>query len=63
MKKLLKNYESEATKFIKDFLKKNPEVKVNQKQAREFWWDRPQDVKTIKKFYSSKINKKPYEYY
>ena len=49
MKKLLKNYESEATKFIKDFLKKNPEVKVNQKQAREFWWDRPQDVKTIKK--------------
>jgi len=59
----MKNYVSEATLFIRDFLKKHPEVADKQRAARATWWDRPQDFKERKRLESADLPKKGYEYY
>jgi Protein of unknown function (DUF3460) len=58
-----KNYESETTKFLREFLEKHPEVVEKQKKHRATWWDRPQDLRTTEALESAKVPKKPYEYY
>jgi hypothetical protein len=60
---MLKNYESETTQFIRDFLKKHPEVVAKQEKARATWWDRPQDFKERDRLDSAEVPKKSYEYY
>lgn len=59
----MKNYESEATQFIRDFLKKHPEEVDKQRQNRTTWWDRPQDFKERERLAAAKVPKKGYEYY
>ncbi|HEX4984807.1 MAG TPA: DUF3460 family protein [Burkholderiales bacterium] len=59
----MKNYESEATLFIRDFLKKHPEVVENQRRNRTTWWDRPQDFRERERLAAAKVPKKSYEYY
>lgn len=59
----MKNYESETTAFIRDFLKKHPEVVDKQRQARTTWWDRPQDFKERERLLAARVPKKSYEYY
>ncbi len=59
----MKNYESEATLFIRDFLKKHPEEVDKQRQNRTTWWDRPQDFKERARLADAKVPKKGYEYY
>jgi uncharacterized protein DUF3460 len=58
-----KPYESDTTRFIRDFLQKNPEVVDKQREARSTWWDRPQDREQRRKFEDARLPKKPYEYY
>jgi hypothetical protein len=58
-----KAYESDTTRFIREFLQKNPEVVEKQRAARSTWWDRPQDSEQRKKFEDARLPKKPYEYY
>ena len=38
-------YESEATKFIREVLEKNPQIVEQQKKNRATWWDHPQDLR------------------
>jgi len=59
----MKNYVSETTQFIRDFLKKHPEVLEKQRMARATWWDRPQDFKERARLDSGTVPKKGYEYY
>ena len=59
----MKNYESETTRFILDFLKKHPEVLDKQRAARTTWWDRPQDFKERERLEAAAVPKKSYEYY
>ncbi len=59
----MKNYESEATQFIRDFLKKHPEVVDKQRENRATWWDRPQDFKERARLQAAKVPNKGYEYY
>ena len=59
----MKNYESDTTQFIRDFLNKHPEVVDKQRQARTTWWDRPQDFKERARLESAEVPKKGYEYY
>lgn len=33
-------YESDITKFMREFLKKNPQVVKSQQQGRALWWDK-----------------------
>ena len=58
-----KPYESDTTRFIRDFLSKNPDVVEKQRVARSKWWDRAQDRAQRKQFEQSAVPKKPYEYY
>lgn len=58
-----KPYESDTTRFIRDFLGKNPQVVEKQRAARSMWWDRVQDRAQRKQFEESAVPKKPYEYY
>ena len=58
-----KPYESDTTRFIRDFLDKNPEVVEKQRIARSMWWDRMQNREQRKQFEESSVPKKPYEYY
>lgn len=60
---MAKPYESDTTQFIRDFLKKHPEVVEKQKQARATWWDKPFDADQRKAFEESRVPKKSYEYY
>jgi len=53
----MKNYVSETTLFIRDFLKKHPEVVDKQRAARATWWDRPQDFKERKRLESADLPK------
>lgn len=59
----MKNYESETTQFIRDFLNKHPEVVDKQRQARATWWDRPQDFKERERLEDAEVPMKSYEYY
>jgi len=59
----MKIYESETTQFIRDFLKKHPEVVDKQREARATWWDRPQDFKERDRLKTAEVPKKSYEYY
>jgi hypothetical protein len=59
----MKGYESDVTRFIREFLARNPEVVAKQEKARATWWDRPQDLKENAALEAAEVPKKPYEYY
>ena len=59
----LKNYESEATRFIKEFLQQNPQVVEKQKRHRATWWDRPQSLQEQKAAEEAKVPPTAYVYY
>ena len=59
----MKGYESDVTRFIREFLARNPEVVAKQEQARATWWDRPQDFKENAALEAAEVPKKSYEYY
>jgi hypothetical protein len=56
-------YESEITKFLRDFLDKHPEVVEKQRRYRATWWDRPQSRHEQAALEAAKVPKKAYEYY
>lgn len=55
-------YESEHTRFMREWLEKHPEEVVEQKKGRALWWDKPQDVSTQSKLNASTVPVKPYYY-
>ncbi|NIO42317.1 MAG: DUF3460 family protein [Burkholderiales bacterium] len=58
-----KPYESDTTRFIREFLQKNPQVIDTQRRARATWWDQPQNREQLRQFEGASVPKKPYEYY
>ena len=56
-------YESEATRFMRDFLAKNPQVVEQQKKNRATWWDRPQDLETWGERAESAVPQPSYVYF
>ncbi|MEO8037873.1 MAG: DUF3460 family protein [Betaproteobacteria bacterium] len=59
----MKPYESDTTRFIRDFLEKHPDVVEKQKLARATWWDKAYDADQRKAFEESRVPKQSYEYY
>ncbi|MBX3617193.1 DUF3460 family protein [Nitrosomonas sp.] len=57
------SYESEHTKFMREFLEKNPEVQEKRIEARSRWWDREQNREENKRFKESNEPMKPYVYF
>ena len=56
-------YESELTKFMREFLDKNPQVTEKQKKARATWWDKPQAPDDLKRDQESNLPQTGYAYY
>ncbi|HUL95771.1 MAG TPA: DUF3460 family protein [Usitatibacter sp.] len=56
-------YQSEITRFITDFLAKNPQVVEQQKKNRATWWDKPQDLQTWDEHAESNVPQAGYVYF
>ena len=39
-------YESDLTKFMRQYLEKHPEEKESQRKGRAIWWDKEPGVRT-----------------
>ncbi len=39
-------YESDLTKFMREYLRKHPEEVESQKKGRAVWWDKEPEVRT-----------------
>ncbi|MDD5175851.1 MAG: DUF3460 family protein [Sterolibacterium sp.] len=49
------DYESEHTKFMRDWLKQHPEELEQQKLGRALWWDKPQNLEELRRDAESKV--------
>jgi len=56
------NYESDITRFLKDFKKTHPEAEKRQREGRARLWDRPQDAELLDGFRQSRLPQRPYVY-
>ena len=56
-------YESDLTRFLRDFVRKNPQVTEQQKKNRLTWWDRPQDMETWSDRRESAVPQPAYVYF
>ncbi len=55
-------YESEHTKFMREWMEKHPEQREEQRKGRALWWDKPQDLQTQHNNAESRVPQKPYAY-
>jgi hypothetical protein len=55
-------YESEHTRFIREWLEKHPEEIEEQAKGRAMWWDKPQDLESQRRIAESEVPMKPYPY-
>lgn len=55
-------YESEHTKFMREWLEKHPEEIKEQQRGRALWWDKPQDLETARRNAAAEVPQKPYYY-
>lgn len=56
-------YESEHTKFMREWLRQHPEQIAEQKSGRALWWDRgARDLETLRSYETAEVPQKPYYY-
>jgi hypothetical protein len=56
-------YESEHTKWMREWMEKHPEELQVQKDGRSLWWDKPaQDQDTMRRLAASRVVQKAYYY-
>jgi len=55
-------YESDHTKFMREWLAQHPEQAAEQQKGRALWWDKPQDVRAQGALEQAKVPVKPYYY-
>ena len=56
-------YESEHTKFLREWMEKHPEEKLEQQKGRALWWDKPaQSPEAQKRAAAAKVQTKAYYY-
>ena len=56
-------YVSETTKFLDELLEKNPQLIEQQRRNRLTWWDRPQDLETMRDNAESNVSQPAYVYF
>lgn len=56
-------YESDITRFVRELLDKNPQLKELQKTNRATWWDRKVDLQELKRQEESAAPKQAYAYF
>ena len=56
-------YESEHTRFMREWLEKHPQEIEQQKIGRAMWWDKlPRDSETQQRLAATDVPQKPYYY-
>ena len=56
-------YESDHTRFMREWLEKHPQELAEQKAGRALWWDQePQDAETQQRLAAARVPQKPYYY-
>ena len=55
-------YESEHTKFMRQWMEKHPQELLEQKEGRALWWDKPQVVEEQQRLEEAEVPVKPYYY-
>jgi hypothetical protein len=55
-------YESDHTKFMREWLAQHPEQAAEQQKGRALWWDKPQDFEAQRRFNEARVAQKPYPY-
>ncbi len=56
------NYESEHSKFMRDWLKSHPEQITEQQRGRALWWDKQQDLETLRRYNEAQVPQNSYYY-
>ena len=56
-------YESEFTRFIREFKDKHPQVVELQRKNRATWWDKPQDLQTQRERAQATVAQPAYVYF
>jgi hypothetical protein len=56
------SYESEFTKFMREFKQQRPQLEAEQRKSRAIWWDHKQDLETQKREEESRIKQQAYVY-
>lgn len=56
-------YESEHTRFMREWLAKHPQEVDEQKRGRALWWDKPpSDLEAQQRLAAASVPTKPYYY-
>jgi hypothetical protein len=55
-------YESEFTKFIREWKQQRPQIEAQQRESRAIWWDHKQDLETMKRVKESRVKQQAYVY-
>lgn len=56
-------YESDHTRFMREWLEKHPQELEEQKQGRALWWDKPpMDTDAQRRLAAARVPQKPYYY-
>jgi hypothetical protein len=58
-----KMYESEHTRFMRDWMRDHPEEQAVQQSGRALWWDKPaRDLDAQQRLAEARVAQKPYCY-
>jgi len=57
---MAKDYESEHSIFMRDWLAAHPQEIQEQQKGRALWWDKPQDMETQRRNEESRIKQETY---
>lgn len=55
-------YESDHTKFIRELMKKKPELAAKQQEGRNIWWEKDINRELYQGFADAKVPQSPYVY-
>ncbi|MHB1373871.1 MAG: DUF3460 family protein [Thauera sp.] len=55
-------YESDHTRFMREWMEKHPDQRDEQKKGRALWWDKPQSVGEQQRLAEARVPVKPYYY-
>jgi len=55
-------YESEHTKFMREWMEKHPQERAEQQKGRALWWDKPQSLEQQQRQREASVPVKPYYY-
>jgi hypothetical protein len=56
-------YESEATRFLRELLESQPELRTQRARHRATWWDKPQDLETQQEREAARVAAGSYAYF